>query len=99
MSQNVTQAIDRGPGSAYNAASCTGFGRLAQPLYRHARSRLAGVAQLAEQLICNQQVGGSNPSASSNPSKVITGQMVYTFTQLGRQSHAPFFTALAAHRR
>ena len=24
----------------------------------------AGVAQLVEQLICNQQVGGSNPSAS-----------------------------------
>jgi hypothetical protein len=26
---------------------------------------LAGVAQLVEQLICNQQVGGSNPSTSS----------------------------------
>ena len=26
---------------------------------------LAGVAQSVEQLICNQQVGGSNPSASS----------------------------------
>ena len=26
----------------------------------------AGVAQLVEQLICNQQVGGSNPSASLN---------------------------------
>ena len=26
----------------------------------------AGVAQLVEQLICNQQVGGSSPSASSN---------------------------------
>ena len=26
----------------------------------------AGVAQLVEQLICNQQVGGSNPSTSSN---------------------------------
>jgi hypothetical protein len=25
----------------------------------------AGVAQLVEQLICNQQVGGSSPSASS----------------------------------
>jgi hypothetical protein len=25
----------------------------------------AGVAQLVEQLICNQQVGGSNPSAGS----------------------------------
>ena len=26
---------------------------------------MAGLAQLVEQLICNQQVGGSNPSASS----------------------------------
>ena len=26
---------------------------------------LAGVAQLVEQLICNQQVGGSSPSTSS----------------------------------
>jgi hypothetical protein len=26
---------------------------------------LAGVAQLVEHLICNQRVGGSNPSASS----------------------------------
>ena len=28
-------------------------------------SRLAGVAQLVEHLICNQRVGGSNPFASS----------------------------------
>lgn len=28
----------------------------------------AGVAQLVEQLICNQQVGGSNPSTSSTTS-------------------------------
>ena len=27
--------------------------------------RNAGIAQLVEQLICNQQVGGSNPSTSS----------------------------------
>ena len=27
----------------------------------------AGVAQLVEQLICNQQVGGSSPSTSSKP--------------------------------
>lgn len=26
----------------------------------------AGVAQLAEQVICNHQVGGSSPSVSSN---------------------------------
>ena len=29
-------------------------------------SRHAGIAQLAEQLICNQQVAGSSPAASSN---------------------------------
>ena len=29
-------------------------------------STYAGVAQLAEQLICNQQVAGSNPIASSS---------------------------------
>ena len=28
--------------------------------------RNAGIAQLVEQLICNQQVGGSSPSTSSN---------------------------------
>ena len=31
----------------------------------------AGVAQLAEQLICNQQVAGSSPIASSNISEKI----------------------------
>ena len=30
----------------------------------------AGVAQLVEQLICNQQVGGSSPSTSSNLSPI-----------------------------
>ena len=30
------------------------------------RNKNAGVAQLVEQLICNQQVGGSSPSTSSN---------------------------------
>ena len=29
------------------------------------RGKDAGVAQLVEQLICNQQVGGSSPSTSS----------------------------------
>ena len=29
-------------------------------------TKQAGVAQLVEQLICNQQVGGSSPSTSSN---------------------------------
>ena len=32
-------------------------------------SLFAGVAQLVEQLTCNQQVGGSNPLAGSSDSK------------------------------
>ena len=38
------------------------------------RSKNAGVAQLVEQLICNQQVGGSSPSTSSNPLKFNMGE-------------------------
>ena len=34
-------------------------------------SNHAGVAQLVEQLICNQQVGGSNPSTSSTRMRTI----------------------------
>ena len=34
------------------------------------RAQSAGVAQLVEQLICNQQVVGSNPIASSDPANV-----------------------------
>ena len=37
------------------------------------RRRSAGVAQLVEQLICNQQVGGSNPSASSKNTNLGLG--------------------------
>ena len=37
------------------------------------RHQIAGVAQLAEQLICNQQVVGSNPIASSTPQRVLSG--------------------------
>ena len=32
----------------------------------------AGIAQLVEQLICNQQVGGSKPSVSSNVRKDVS---------------------------
>ena len=41
---------------------------------------LAGVAQSVEQLICNQQVGGSNPSASSIEvaRRVFQGSTEYT---------------------
>ncbi len=38
----------------------------AQSQAKYSFLNYAGVAQLAEQLICNQQVVGSNPSASSN---------------------------------
>ena len=34
--------------------------------YQKAIVMYAGLAQLVEQLICNQQVGGSNPSSSSS---------------------------------
>ena len=37
-------------------------------------TRYAGVAQLVEQLICNQQVGGSSPSTSSTISKSKYGR-------------------------
>ena len=33
----------------------------------------AGVAQLVEQLICNQQVGGSSPSTSSIKKVAVIG--------------------------
>lgn len=39
-------------------------------LYNNFRHLSAGIAQLVEQLICNQQVGGSNPSTSS---KILYG--------------------------
>ena len=35
-----------------------------------AGSRIAGVAQVVEHLICNQRVGGSNPFASSSNATV-----------------------------
>ena len=39
------------------------------------RTKLAGVAQLVEQLICNQQVGGSSPSTSSTFFKIKYGRV------------------------
>ena len=54
--------------AAFQAVGCGFESRF--PLQHIARVRLfrnnnAGVAQLVEQLICNQQVAGSNPAASS----------------------------------
>ena len=40
----------------------------------------AGIAQLVEQLTCNQQVAGSSPIASSNPKKespIFFGYFLY----------------------
>ena len=37
-------------------------------------ARLAGIAQLVEQLICNQQVGGSSPSTSSTAKQLNMGE-------------------------
>ena len=37
------------------------------------RRNRAGIAQPVEQLICNQQVGGSNPSTSSNATRTSYG--------------------------
>ncbi len=39
--------------------------------------RLAGVAQLVEQLICNQQVVGSTPIASSNFHVSVSGLVLF----------------------
>jgi hypothetical protein len=44
----------------------------------------AGIAQLVEQLICNQQVVGSNPSAGSLYKQgVMPGRWIYAWTLLG----------------
>ena len=44
-------------------------------MYNNSRNLFAGVAQLVEQLICNQQVVGSSPIASSKwaDSRVVKG--------------------------
>ena len=46
----------------------------------------AGVAQLVEQLICNQQVGGSSPSTSSNMGEFPSGQRGQTVNLLRHAS-------------
>jgi hypothetical protein len=45
------------------------------------RSQNAGVAQLVEQLICNQPVGGSNPFTSSKGAKFARIR-TYFFAQI-----------------
>ena len=46
----------------------------------------AGVAQLVEQLICNQQVGGSNPFAGSI---LLVGLCRYAFKHILQQGKWP----------
>ena len=50
------------------------------------RDRSAGVAQLAEQLICNQQVAGSSPITSSIMGKFPSGQRGQTVNLLSQTS-------------
>ena len=42
----------------------------------------AGVAQLAEQLICNQQVAGSSPIASSRSGGTVVRKRKQKFTEV-----------------
>jgi hypothetical protein len=51
--------------SIFQAVGCGFDSRLPLQVGSVADRRKAGVAQLVEHLICNQRVGGSNPSASS----------------------------------
>ena len=46
--------------------------------------RNAGVAQLVEQLICNQQVGGSSPSTSSIEAYCLGSRLRFLKTKYGR---------------
>ena len=55
-------------------------------------SKYAGVAQPVEQLICNQQVGGSSPSTSSKR-KPLTS-VVYVFLYLLSQGKDLIKTSL-----
>jgi hypothetical protein len=49
----------------------------------------AGVAQLVEHLICNQRVGGSNPSASSIKMQGLLIPSNYRAVLLGSQQGQP----------
>ena len=48
--------------------------------------KIAGVAQLVEQLICNQQVAGSSPITSSNTGEFPSGQRGQTVNLLSSTS-------------
>ena len=46
------------------------------------RVKHAGLAQLVEQLICNQQVGGSSPSTSSRKNSCSKEQEFFSYIRL-----------------
>ena len=61
--------------SAGRASALQAEGHRFEPCRSHLTNSFIGyadVAQLAEQLICNQQVGGSNPSTSSTDKQTIS---------------------------
>jgi hypothetical protein len=66
--------------------------------------RRAGVAQLVEHLICNQRVGGSNPSASSAKIFRVRGksQLIAGGSFLHREENVKVYFVIAnfadAHR-
>ena len=49
----------------------------------------AGIAQLVEQLICNQQVGGSSPSTSSKQIGNMSVRMCFLFIFLQKKGLEP----------
>jgi hypothetical protein len=49
------------------------YGRMIERFGQAGHKLFAGVAQLVEQLICNQQVGGSSPSTSSTKNFIFGG--------------------------
>jgi hypothetical protein len=58
-------SCDGPPTPLFHARACANF-----------RRNFAGIAQLVEQLICNQQVVGSNPSAGSSNKILISRSSV-----------------------
>ena len=56
------------------------------------RIRDAGVAQLVEQLTCNQPVGGSTPLASSiSKAKLLNLLAIVDIGRVGQQNTRPFW--------
>ena len=67
------RAFDAGP-AVKNPLFALTIGRFAAII-----ATFAGLAQLVEQLICNQQVGGSSPSTSSTPAVSMSRTAGFSF--------------------